>query len=413
VSKGGADKGLNNHQNFDLKRGASHPERAAKKLRPKDRPLVNDFISDEDFDQILLDWFGNASRVLKPGGSFYIWGGYANLGNYPGPLKASGFYFSQGIIWDKQHPVLTRKDMMGAFEICFYGWKEGAGHHFYGPNNATDLWHVKKVNPQTIDMFKYAAWLTLEFFKNDSSADGFDYDKHKRRTTENYADAVRSAQDIGELPAVVNPERRGEAEANFKNFCETYFSEVFYLPWSPDHDKVIKKIERAVLNGGLFAVAMPRGSGKTVLMQMACLWSALIGATPFVTLIAASADRAKDLLENIKIWLETNPPLAEDFPEVCFPIRALERIANRQKGQKYQGSPTRIEWASDKIVLPTIPESKASGVVISCSGMKGSDIRGQNHARADGKVVRPALVMVDDPQTTESAWSSVRPTSFI
>jgi len=37
---------------------------------------------------------------------------------------------------------------MGAFEICFYGWKEGAGHKFYGPNNATDLWHVKKISPQ-------------------------------------------------------------------------------------------------------------------------------------------------------------------------------------------------------------------------------------------------------------------------
>ncbi len=149
--KVGAHKGLNNHQNFDLKRGASHPERAAKKLRPKDRPLANDFISDEAFDQILLDWFGNASRVLKPGGSFYIWGGYANLGNYPGPLKASGLYFSQAIVWDKQHPVLTRKTYMGAFEIAFFGWKEGAGHKFYGPNNATDLWHVKKIPPQQME----------------------------------------------------------------------------------------------------------------------------------------------------------------------------------------------------------------------------------------------------------------------
>ncbi len=258
---------------------------------------------------------------------------------------------------------------------------------------------------RTVDMFKYAAWLTLDFFKNNSGTDGFDYDKHKRRTAENYADAVRSAQDIGELPAVVNPERRAAAESNFKKFCETYFPEVFYLPWSPDHDKVIEKIEKAVTTGGLFAVAMPRASGKTSAMQMACLWSALIGAAPFVTLIAASADRAKDLLENIKVWLETNPRLAEDFPEVCFPIKALERITNRQKGQKYKGEPTRIEWAADKIVLPTIPNSNASGVVISCSGMKGSDIRGQNHARADGQVVRPALVMVDDPQTTESAWS--------
>ena len=138
------------HQGFDVARGATDPKKARKKMRPKDRPLENDFVTDEAFDQMLLDWFGNASRVLKPGGSFYIWGGYANLGNYPAPLKASGFYFSQGIVWDKQHPVLTRKDFMGAFEICFYGWKEGAGHKFYGPNNATDLWHVKKVNPQAM-----------------------------------------------------------------------------------------------------------------------------------------------------------------------------------------------------------------------------------------------------------------------
>lgn len=135
------------HQGFDQARGVSDPKKARKKMRAKDRPLENDFVTTEAFDEMLLAWFGNASRVLKPGGSFYIWGGYANLGNYPAPLAASGLYFSQGIVWDKQHPVLTRKDFMGAFEICFYGWKEGAGHNYYGPNNATDLWHVKKVNP--------------------------------------------------------------------------------------------------------------------------------------------------------------------------------------------------------------------------------------------------------------------------
>ena len=60
--------------------------------------------------------FSNAARVLRPGGSFYVWGGYANLGNYPLALKAAGLYFSQAIIWDKEHPVLTRKDLMGAHE---------------------------------------------------------------------------------------------------------------------------------------------------------------------------------------------------------------------------------------------------------------------------------------------------------
>jgi DNA modification methylase len=141
--------GLTHHQGFDLARQG--PKKGTtKKLRAKDRPLENDFVSVEAFDEMLLAWFGNVSRVLKPGGSFYIWGGYKNLGDYPEPLKQVGLYFSQGIVWDKQHPVLTRKDFMGAFEICFYGWKEGAGHHFFGPNNATDLWHVKKINPQSM-----------------------------------------------------------------------------------------------------------------------------------------------------------------------------------------------------------------------------------------------------------------------
>ena len=142
--------GIKHHQKLDLER---HPEKAKathRKMRPKDRPLENDFVSPEAFDEMLLAWFKNSSRVLKPGGSFFIWGGYANLGNYPAPLKAAGLYFSQGLVWDKQHPVLTRKDFMGAFEICFYGWKKGAGHKFFGPNNATDLWHVKKVNPQSM-----------------------------------------------------------------------------------------------------------------------------------------------------------------------------------------------------------------------------------------------------------------------
>jgi DNA modification methylase len=121
-----------------------------RKLRAKDRPLANDYVSDEEFERLLHAWFGNMARVLLPGRAFYVWGGYSNLGNYPLVLNAHGLYFSQGIVWDKEHPVLTRKDFMGCFELAFYGWREGAAHLFFGPNNAVDLWHVKKVNPQNM-----------------------------------------------------------------------------------------------------------------------------------------------------------------------------------------------------------------------------------------------------------------------
>ncbi len=138
------------HQKFDVQRHPAKAKPTGRKLRPKDRPLINDFVSDEQFDRLLTAWFGNMARVLEPGRAFYIWGGYANCANYPPVLKASSLYFSQAIIWDKQHPVLTRKDFMGAHEWCFYGWREGAAHQFFGPYNATDLWAIKKVTPQNM-----------------------------------------------------------------------------------------------------------------------------------------------------------------------------------------------------------------------------------------------------------------------
>jgi DNA modification methylase len=130
-------------------RGKTHA--TDRKLRAKDRPLVNDFISDEEFARLLRAWFGNIARVLEPGHSAYVWGGYSNIWNYPNALRESQLYFSQMIIWVKEHPVLTRKDFMGNHEWCFYGWKEGAAHKFYGPANITDVWSVKKIPPQQME----------------------------------------------------------------------------------------------------------------------------------------------------------------------------------------------------------------------------------------------------------------------
>jgi DNA modification methylase len=135
------------HQGLDL---ARHPEKAKPtgKLRPKDRVLENDFISDEEFRKLLAAWFTNMSNALEPGRSFYCWGGYSNIKNYPAAFDGAGLYFSQAVIWVKEWPVLTRKDFMGNHEWCFYGWKEGAAH-FFNPDvtNATDVWSIKKVSP--------------------------------------------------------------------------------------------------------------------------------------------------------------------------------------------------------------------------------------------------------------------------
>ncbi len=144
------DTSAGDQQSADLHRYPEKSKPTHKKLRAKDRPLANDFVSDQEFDRLLAAWFGNIARVLIPGGGFYIWGGYANCANYPPVLNAMELYFSQAVIWIKEHPVLTRKDFMGNHEWCFYGWKEGAAHRFFGPNNVPDTWSIKKVNPQSM-----------------------------------------------------------------------------------------------------------------------------------------------------------------------------------------------------------------------------------------------------------------------
>ena len=45
-------------------------------------------------------------------------------------LDSVGLHFRQQLVWVKQNFVLGRMDYKGQHEPCFYGWKEGAAHHF-------------------------------------------------------------------------------------------------------------------------------------------------------------------------------------------------------------------------------------------------------------------------------------------
>jgi len=264
-------------------------------------------------------------------------------------------------------------------------------------------------NMQRVDLVRYAAWLFHARFEAKPTAvnDRTNYESIKETANKRSKAISESARDIaseGWVSDAVDPERKLNATQSFRYFCDTYFPATFHLPWSNDHLKVISKIEQAVLHGGLFAMAMPRGSGKTTLCEIACLWAILIGAQEFVCLIGADEDHAEKMLDSIKSELENNDLLHEDFSEVTGPIRALEGIHQRAAGQLYQGQRIHVGWTAKEVILPCINGSKASGAVIRVAGITGR-IRGMKHKRTDGKTLRPSLVLVDDPQTDESARS--------
>ena len=255
-----------------------------------------------------------------------------------------------------------------------------------------------------VDLLRYVAWLIQIRHAPRSEKVSDPYETLKERARARNAAIALAGRDIGELPTVVNPDRKARAAADFQFFCESYFPLTFHLPWSPDHLKVIGRIEQAVLRGGLFAMAMPRGSGKTTICECACIWAVLNGHREFVCLIGSDEGHAMDMLESIKMELDGNDLLLADFPEVVFPIQALDGIANRCNGQLYKGQRTYIGWTAREVVLPTMPGSMASGAIIKVAGITGR-IRGMKYKRADGKTVRPSLVVLDDPQTDESARS--------
>ncbi len=138
--------------------------------------------------------------------------------------------------------------------------------------------------------------------------------------------------------------------------------------------------------------------------ESACIWAVLNGHRDFVCLIGSDEGHAMDMLDAIKTELDGNDLLLADFPEVVYPIQCLDGIANRCNGQLYRGQRTHIGWTAREVVLPTMPDSVASGAIIKVAGITGR-IRGMKFKRSDGRTVRPSLVVIDDPQTDESARS--------
>ncbi|MFW6337124.1 MAG: hypothetical protein ACOC3G_08340 [Phycisphaeraceae bacterium] len=222
---------------------------------------------------------------------------------------------------------------------------------------------------------------------NTSTPPGGDDHDRRDRDLQKKLEASKKARDIGAIPEVEDLERRTACSHSFQLFCETYFSDAFHLDWSEDHLRVLSKIESVLLEGGLFAFGMPRGSGKSTLCRAAVLFAMLYGLHRYVVLIAASGDLAQKLLRGVKRVLMANPRLGADFPEACYPLRKLENNARKQVGQLCQGEPTYITWADDELIFPTLgqdqlPESlqhleasPSCGSIISVAGLADPPVR--------------------------------------
>ena len=106
--------------------------------------IQNDSMEDVKFREFLRTAFGHAEKTLKPGAPFYIFHADSEGYNFRGACHDIGLRVRQCLVWKKNALVLGRQDYQWIHEPCLYGWKEGAGHGWYGDRSQTTVMEFNK-----------------------------------------------------------------------------------------------------------------------------------------------------------------------------------------------------------------------------------------------------------------------------
>jgi hypothetical protein len=259
-------------------------------------------------------------------------------------------------------------------------------------------------------------------------------EQYERKAARSAA-ASRSASAAGrEIPPLntrgINWERRLACSFDLERHGRTYMPNVFSLPPSRDHKRVVEKLQRASYEGGSFAVAMPRGGGKSAWCRASMNWATSHGHRRYPYCIGANDDAALKTLKALRTISLGSDALLQDYPELYAPVRALgQDSAHKARGQLYHGRSTHLEWGADRVIYPAllltaeeikpyqdhVPDLvvqlgewwtlKSGGSVVETAGIT-SGVRGGNHMHPlFQELMRPDYVLLDDIQNDAGARS--------
>jgi hypothetical protein len=194
------------------------------------------------------------------------------------------------------------------------------------------------------------------------------------------------------------------ADDDAEGWLLTYLPAAFPLPFGQVHRDIMAEFDRALITGDSAAIAGPRGTGKSTLVNGLALRALLKGLTPFPCVIPWD-DRAKR--RALRFWASElcfNVRLHRDYPKQTEPFRVSRGAANRLSAlMSADGEATgaRLGITEGVIVLP-------DGLGAIGSATINGNPRGLNYASIDGRVIRPSLAIVDDPQDRKTAKSRAR-----
>jgi hypothetical protein len=174
------------------------------------------------------------------------------------------------------------------------------------------------------------------------------------------------------------------------------------LPFGKIHRAIEDGFSYAIRSGGGFAVAAPRGSGKSTELWGLALYALLTGKLRFPVYLPWAARDYKKALRFWKNALCHNSLLLRDYPQACAPFawakgNAMKLLYATNADGEPCGAQLRV--SEGMIVLPD------SLGIIGSATINGNP-RGLNHSSENGEVWRPDFALIDDPQDRETAQSA-------
>jgi hypothetical protein len=216
-----------------------------------------------------------------------------------------------------------------------------------------------------------------------------------------------------EHPSPASLKRRKRLEPHLDQWLKYYMPDTFPDAWGASRLDFIATLQRCIKYGGSFALALPRGGGKSAVAKGACVYAALTGQRKYLVPMGATDSLASEYLDFIKNQIDgSNPYIAEDYPEAVVFFKALDWKAIKGPHQlDGKGRKTGISWRSHGVTFPTIykPDEKTlypfSGSRIECRGITAA-MKGMAKT-VGGKIIRPDFVLPDDVQTEDDAQSMI------
>jgi DNA modification methylase len=106
------------------------------------RPIANDDLAPAAFEAFVRGWAGTLLGSVD--GAVYICMSSKEWPLLCAVLAEAGGHWSDTIIWSKDRFTLGRADYQRSYEPIWYGWREGATHHWCGDRDQGDVWQIDR-----------------------------------------------------------------------------------------------------------------------------------------------------------------------------------------------------------------------------------------------------------------------------